>query len=111
MRACAPSCAVAELAGQSRHVQGVLAHNAAMQREATQLRTELGVARAAEQELAAKALACERTIQSLVGGRESWFSKGGRRAEPLGHHGSRTWPQRHAPRGPSLLAPPCSLPA
>lgn len=48
-------------------MQGLLARNSALQREAGELRVAVAIARANEEELARKVHACERTVESLVG--------------------------------------------
>ena len=61
-----------ELQYQGRHVQGLLARNSALQGEAAELRVSLSISRRVEEELAGKALACEKLIDSLVSHPSMW---------------------------------------
>ena len=61
-----PPAAEGELRYQGRHVQGLLARSSALQGEMAELRVALSISRGLEEELAGKALACEKTIDSLV---------------------------------------------
>jgi hypothetical protein len=47
-------------------VQGLLSRNGGLQAEAEQLRVQLDISRRNEAELARKAVACERTVESVV---------------------------------------------
>ena len=75
---CCCCCWPGELLFQAMQVQRLLERNSGLQREVGQLRVELGVSRAAEQELARKNFEREAAVQALV----SW-----RAAQAGGHCG------------------------
>lgn len=57
-----------ELTWQSRQAQRLVGHNQELERQMTQMRVALGVAKQVEEALVAKNQACERTIAMLVRG-------------------------------------------
>ncbi|KAI7843861.1 hypothetical protein COHA_002412 [Chlorella ohadii] len=55
-----------ELQYQGRHVPSLLARNSALQKEVAELRVQLIISRRNEEELARKAVSCERAAESMV---------------------------------------------